>query len=146
VGQAFHGDEGRQLCCRDLPSDDHALDLGRSLADLGELGVAEDALHQKLGDLARASDDARGPGDRLAEASPYGLRVDETTMLTHLLDAGRGIEYVQDHSGHRNIQNTRVSAQISHPLREQVFRDSKRDPRSSGSPEQERCFDGQYAW
>jgi integrase len=30
------------------------------------------------------------------------------SIAVHLLDAGRGIEYVADHLGHRNIQNTRI--------------------------------------
>jgi integrase/recombinase XerD len=51
------------------------------------------------------------------------------SIAVHLLDAGRGIEYVADHLGHRNIQNTRIYAQISHQLREQVFRDLERHPK-----------------
>lgn len=51
------------------------------------------------------------------------------SIAVHLLDAGRGIEYVADHLGHRNIQNTRTYAQISHPLREAVFRDLERHPK-----------------
>ena len=51
------------------------------------------------------------------------------SIALHLLDAGRGIEYVADHLGHRNIQNARIYAQISHPLREQVFRELERHPR-----------------
>ncbi len=51
------------------------------------------------------------------------------SIAVHLLDAGRGIEYVADHLGHKNIQNTRIYAQISHPLREQVFRELERHPK-----------------
>jgi integrase/recombinase XerD len=51
------------------------------------------------------------------------------SIAVHLLDAGRGIEYVAAHLGHKNIQNTRIYAQISHPLREQVFRDLERHPK-----------------
>jgi integrase/recombinase XerD len=51
------------------------------------------------------------------------------SIAVHLLDAGRGIEYVADHLGHRNIQNTRVYAQISNQLREQVFRDLEQHPK-----------------
>ena len=51
------------------------------------------------------------------------------SIAVHLLDAGRGIEYVADHLGHRQIENTRIYAQISHPLREQVFRDLERHPK-----------------
>lgn len=45
------------------------------------------------------------------------------SIAVHLLEAGRGIEYVADHLGHRNIQNTRVYAQITNPFRDQVFRE-----------------------
>ena len=51
------------------------------------------------------------------------------SIAVHLLDAGRSIEYVADHLGHRNIQNTRIYAQIFHPRREQVFRELERHPR-----------------
>lgn len=44
-------------------------------------------------------------------------------------EAGRGIEYVADHLGHRNIQNTRVYAQITNPLREQVMRELEHHPK-----------------
>jgi integrase len=45
------------------------------------------------------------------------------SIAVHLPEAGRGIEYVADHLGHKNIQNTKVYAQITNPYREQVFRD-----------------------
>jgi integrase len=51
------------------------------------------------------------------------------SIAVHLLEAGRGIEYVADHLGHRNIWNTRVSAQITHPLRAQVFREREPHPK-----------------
>ena len=51
------------------------------------------------------------------------------SITIHLLDAGRRIEYVGDHLGHKNIQNTRLYAQISDPLRERVFRDLERHPK-----------------
>jgi site-specific recombinase XerD len=50
-------------------------------------------------------------------------------MAVHLLEAGRGIEYVADHLGHQNIQNTRIYAQITNPLREQVFRNPEQHPK-----------------
>ena len=51
------------------------------------------------------------------------------SIAVHLLDAGRGIEYVADHLGHKNIQNTQIYAQISHPLRELIFRELERHPK-----------------
>jgi integrase/recombinase XerD len=50
-------------------------------------------------------------------------------MAVHLLEAGRGIEYVADHLGHKNIQNTRIYAQMTNPLREQVFRELEHHPK-----------------
>ena len=63
---------------------------------------------------------------RISGRSVHSLR---HSIAVHLLDAGRGIEYVADHLGHRNIQNTRIYAHISPPLREQVFRDLERHPK-----------------
>ncbi|HSF29809.1 MAG TPA: tyrosine-type recombinase/integrase [Candidatus Tectomicrobia bacterium] len=51
------------------------------------------------------------------------------SMAVHLLQAGRGIEYVADHLGHKNIQNTKIYAQMTNPLREQVFRDLEQHPK-----------------
>ncbi len=58
--------------------------------------------------------------------SVHGLR---HSIAVHLLEAGRGIEYVADHLGHKNIQNTKIYAQITNPLREQVFRDLEQHPK-----------------
>jgi integrase/recombinase XerD len=62
----------------------------------------------------------------IKERSVHGLR---HSMAVHLLEAGRGIEYVADHLGHKNIQNTRIYAQITNPLREQVFRELEQHPK-----------------
>jgi site-specific recombinase XerD len=51
------------------------------------------------------------------------------SMAVHLLEAGRGIEYVADHLGHCNIKNTKVYAQITNPYREQVFRELEQHPK-----------------
>jgi hypothetical protein len=45
------------------------------------------------------------------------------SMAVHLLEAARGIENVADHLGHQNIQHTCIYAQITNPLREQMFRE-----------------------
>jgi site-specific recombinase XerD len=62
----------------------------------------------------------------IKERSVHALR---HSMAVHLLEAGRGIEYVADHLGHKNIQNTRIYAQIINPLREQVFRELEQHPK-----------------
>jgi integrase/recombinase XerD len=62
----------------------------------------------------------------IKERSIHALR---HSMAVHLLEAGRGIEYVADHLGHKNIQNTRIYAQITNPLREQVFRELEQHPK-----------------
>jgi len=50
----------------------------------------------------------------IPERSVHALR---HSIAVHLLEAGRSIEYVADHLGHKNIQNTRIYAQITNPLR-----------------------------
>jgi site-specific recombinase XerD len=62
----------------------------------------------------------------IKERSVHTLR---HSIAVHLLEAGRGIEYVADHLGHKNIQNTRIYAQITNPLREQVFRELEHHPK-----------------
>jgi integrase/recombinase XerD len=44
------------------------------------------------------------------------------SIAVHLFEVGRDIEYVTDHLGNRNLRNIRVYAQITNPLRDQVFR------------------------
>jgi integrase/recombinase XerD len=44
------------------------------------------------------------------------------SIATHLLDAGVGIEFVRDHLGHKNIQNTMIYAQLTDRRREEVYR------------------------
>ena len=51
------------------------------------------------------------------------------SMAVHLLEPGRGIEDVADHLGHKNIQSTRIYAQIINPLREQVLRELEQHPK-----------------
>ncbi len=62
----------------------------------------------------------------IKERSVHALR---HSIAVHLLEAGRGIEYVADHLGHKNIQNTKIYAQITNPYREQVFRDLEQHPK-----------------
>lgn len=62
----------------------------------------------------------------IQERSVHSLR---HSIAVHLLKAGRGIEYVADHLGYKNIQNIRIYAQITNPLREQVFRELEQHPK-----------------
>jgi integrase len=62
----------------------------------------------------------------IGERSVHSLR---HSIAVHLLEAGRGIEYVADHLGHKNIQNTRIYTQITNPLREQMFRELEQHPK-----------------
>src|SRR5262245_25248896 len=55
TGESAMGPRSAEI--EDGPRDDHPLNLGGAFADLGELGVAEDALDGKLGDVARAAVD-----------------------------------------------------------------------------------------
>lgn len=54
--------------------------------------------------------------------STYSVHCLRHSIATHLLDAGEGIEFVRDHLGHRNIQNTMIYAQITDNRREEAFR------------------------
>ena len=51
------------------------------------------------------------------------------SIAVHLLEAGQGIEYVADHLGHKNIQDTRIYAQITTSLRQEVFAKLERHPK-----------------
>jgi integrase len=66
---------------------------------------------------------------RLAGITGRSIHALRHSIAVHLLEVGRGIEYVADHLGHRNIQNTRIYAQITNPLREQVFRELEQHPK-----------------
>jgi integrase len=52
----------------------------------------------------------------------YSVHSLRHSIATHLLDAGEGIEFVKDHLGHTNIQNTMIYAQITDKRREAVYR------------------------
>lgn len=44
------------------------------------------------------------------------------SIAMHLLEAGQGIEYVQDHLGHVNIQNTLIYAKLTDRRRQEIFK------------------------
>lgn len=48
----------------------------------------------------------------------HGLR---HSIATHLLDSGVGIDFVQDHLGHRNIESTIIYARLTDQRRRAVF-------------------------
>jgi hypothetical protein len=50
-------------------------------------------------------------------------------IANYYLETGQGIEYVADHLGHRNIQNTRIHAQITTSLRQKVFAKLEHHPK-----------------
>jgi len=50
------------------------------------------------------------------------------SIVVHLLEAGQGIEYVADHLGHKNIQNTQIYAQIT-SLHQEVFAQLEHHPK-----------------
>ena len=52
----------------------------------------------------------------------YSVHSLRHSIATHLLDAGEGIEFIRDHIGHTNIQNTMIYAQITNNKREEIFR------------------------
>ena len=54
--------------------------------------------------------------------SEFTVRCLRHSIGTHLLDAGFGIEFVQDHLGHVNIQNTLIYAKLTNRRREAVYK------------------------
>ncbi|MBM3210769.1 phage integrase family protein [Candidatus Poribacteria bacterium] len=52
----------------------------------------------------------------------YSVHCLRHSIATHLLEAGEGIEFVRDHLGHRNIQNTMIYAQITDSRRDESFK------------------------
>lgn len=50
------------------------------------------------------------------------------SIATHLLEAGQGIEFVRDHLGHVNIQNTLIYAKLTDRRREKVFKQLESSP------------------
>jgi type 1 fimbriae regulatory protein FimB len=54
--------------------------------------------------------------------SRYSVHCLRHSIATHLLEAGEGIEFVRDHLGHKNIQNTMIYAQITDSRREETYR------------------------
>ena len=53
--------------------------------------------------------------------SDYSIHCLRHSIATHLLDDGQSIEFVQDHLGHKNIQNTQIYSKISERKRKEVF-------------------------
>lgn len=50
------------------------------------------------------------------------------SIAVHILDAGQPLEFVQDHLGHKNIQNTQIYAKISNPRRQEIFNELEYHP------------------
>ena len=51
----------------------------------------------------------------------YSVHSLRHSIATHLLEAGEAIEFVRDHLGHKNIQNTIIYAQITDKKREEIY-------------------------
>ena len=58
----------------------------------------------------------------------FTVRCLRHSIATHLLDAGFGIELVQDHLGHVNIQNTLIYARLTDRRRDEVYRQVEQSP------------------
>ena len=52
----------------------------------------------------------------------YSVHALRHSIAVHLLDAGLGVEFVKDHLGHVNIQNTMIYAQVTDRQRREGFR------------------------
>ncbi|MBW2063365.1 MAG: tyrosine-type recombinase/integrase [Deltaproteobacteria bacterium] len=51
----------------------------------------------------------------------YSVHSLRHSIAVHILDAGEAIEFVQDHLGHRNVQNTQIYSKISDRKRKEIF-------------------------
>ncbi len=60
--------------------------------------------------------------------STFTVRCLRHSIATHLLEAGQGIEFVRDHLGHVNIQNTLIYAKLTDRRREEVYRQLEESP------------------
>ena len=58
----------------------------------------------------------------------FTVRCLRHSIATHLLDAGFGIEFVQEHLGHVNIQNTLIYARLTNRRREEVYQQVEQSP------------------
>jgi integrase len=56
-----------------------------------------------------------------AGLSGYSVHSLRHSIAVHILDAGEPIEFVQDHLGHKNVQNTQIYSKISDRKRKEVF-------------------------
>ena len=63
-----------------------------------------------------------------AGLEPFSVHCLRHSIATHLLEAGMDIEYVRDHLGHVNIQNTIIYAKITERWREKVFKQLEKSP------------------
>ena len=55
-------------------------------------------------------------------APKYSVHSLRHSIATHLLEAGEGIEFIRDHLGHTNIQNTMIYAQITNSKRDEIYK------------------------
>lgn len=78
--------------------------------------------HQRIQQLFRSYAEKAGLEGKF---SVHCLR---HSIATHLLEAGFGIEYVRDHLGHVNIQNTLIYATLTDRRREEAFRRMEKSP------------------
>lgn len=58
----------------------------------------------------------------------YSLRALRHSIATHMLDSGVSIEFVQEHLGHVNIQNTLIYAKLTSRRKEAVYRQIEKSP------------------
>jgi len=70
----------------------------------------------------------RGYAEAAGLEEQFSVHCLRHSIATHLLEAGQDIEYVRDHLGHVNIQNTIIYARITDRWREQVFKQLERSP------------------
>jgi len=88
------------------------------------LNTGDSIFTGRQGDITRqrAFQLFKGYAKRAGLDPRYSVHCLRHSIATHLLEAGEGIEFVRDHLGHRNIQNTMIYAQITDSRREEAYR------------------------
>jgi integrase len=60
--------------------------------------------------------------------SSYSVHCLRHSIATHLVEAGQDINFVQDHLGHANIENTMIYARMTNKRREEIFKKLESNP------------------
>jgi len=94
------------------------------------MGTGEGLFTGRQGDLKRQRIQQLFHGYAHAAGLPpeFSVHCLRHSIATHLLEAGIGTEFVRDHLGHVNIQNTMIYARLTDRRRDQVYEQMEQSP------------------